>query len=167
MTLLWVCYYFRSNFFRSNFRVTFFILLNTRGHGRMLLERLRCFAGVLKRFWNPIAFMISKPVKSGTALHHHRASQARRHLWKSFSPTPLLKQGHLEQVVLDLVTYYLYGFICSFDVLSTWSDQNYYAIVLHNFFYFCQECFSKLLMNFLHSPAVTNGLIVLSHLFSF
>lgn len=72
-------------------RVMFFILLNTRGHESVFLQREKCFASELKHFWNPIAFMMSKPVKSGIALQHHRIFHAGRCLWKSFSPTPLLK----------------------------------------------------------------------------
>lgn len=103
--------------------------------------------------------MMSKPTKSGISLQLYRISQSGRHLWKSFTPTPLLKQGHLEQV-LDHVTGYLHGFIRSFDVLSMWSDQNNLTMVLHHSFYFCQEHFSKILVgNFLQLPAVTNSLI--------
>jgi len=82
-------------------RETVFIILNTRGRGSVFPEsELLC---KLKHVRNPMACVILKPVGCWIALQHHRVAPAGRHRWKSSSPTPLLKQGHLEQVVQDHV----------------------------------------------------------------
>lgn len=99
-------------------RVTFFTLLNTRGHESMFLQREKCFASMLKHCWNPVAFMMSKPIESGISLQHQRISQAGRQLWKSFSPTPCSSRVTWSRwsCTMSLVI-----FISSFD-LPTWSD---------------------------------------------
>ena len=46
---------------------------------------------------------ISPPIHGITESQNHRRVRVGSDLWRTCSPTPLLKQGHLENVAEDLI----------------------------------------------------------------